>query len=234
MAEVTIAESPSPSVASPLPVECQRIHDWIASERRDKILYRAVIAALKQCAVLDSATLQALTVFKKVTAVAADNTVHLLIPPGLESLSDVTPAQRDLIVGYRQRLRMAAMRAYTLVRDEKSLETLADVMREFTKALGGVDWIAAGAIHCPNYEHYRATQLAIDTFIYTELIDDINKTAPRCAKCGCISGLHCGRCKRTNYCSVECQRSDFAAHKPTCTPSAPTPPAAAAATAAAR
>ena len=40
-----------------------------------------------------------------------------------------------------------------------------------------------------------------------------------CAKCRKSSGVEmkrCGRCRKVSYCSVECQRSDWAKHKPSC------------------
>lgn len=39
-----------------------------------------------------------------------------------------------------------------------------------------------------------------------------------CITCHCISSTHkrCFRCKETYYCSVECQRADWAHHKQTC------------------
>ncbi|KAI1121828.1 hypothetical protein F5Y10DRAFT_288030 [Nemania abortiva] len=43
-----------------------------------------------------------------------------------------------------------------------------------------------------------------------------------CASCGRDKQedgsdlLHCGRCKKVNYCSIKCQRADWGKHKPTC------------------
>jgi hypothetical protein len=41
----------------------------------------------------------------------------------------------------------------------------------------------------------------------------------RCQKCGSLGKpklLICGRCKRTNYCSVDCQKADWKTHKGAC------------------
>ena len=41
----------------------------------------------------------------------------------------------------------------------------------------------------------------------------------RCQKCGSLGKpklLSCGGCKRTNYCSVDCQKADWKTHKVTC------------------
>ncbi|KAJ7783495.1 hypothetical protein DFH07DRAFT_727660 [Mycena maculata] len=44
----------------------------------------------------------------------------------------------------------------------------------------------------------------------------------QCAKCSTQDDgdqfKRCSRCKKTVYCSVECQRADWKSHKPLCTP----------------
>ena len=45
-----------------------------------------------------------------------------------------------------------------------------------------------------------------------------------CAAVGCASeeaSSVCGRCGAVRYCSRECQRTDWKAHKPACTAAAP-------------
>lgn len=41
-----------------------------------------------------------------------------------------------------------------------------------------------------------------------------------CDRCGNYYSklLRCGRCKKANYCGVECQKQDWAKHKPNCHP----------------
>jgi hypothetical protein len=39
-----------------------------------------------------------------------------------------------------------------------------------------------------------------------------------CASCGAAAALHCSRCTRVKYCSKECQRAHWKAHRPSCAP----------------
>ena len=39
-----------------------------------------------------------------------------------------------------------------------------------------------------------------------------------CASCGAAAALHCSRCTRVKYCSKECQRTHWKAHRPSCAP----------------
>ena len=45
-----------------------------------------------------------------------------------------------------------------------------------------------------------------------------------CASCGAVAAYHCSRCTQVKYCSKECQRAHWKAHRPSCathnTPSA--------------
>lgn len=52
------------------------------------------------------------------------------------------------------------------------------------------------------------------TSITTE--KDAQKKNPRCMVCGKESTKHCSICKRVYYCTAECQRSNWKAHKPSC------------------
>ena len=39
-----------------------------------------------------------------------------------------------------------------------------------------------------------------------------------CASCGATAALHCSRCTLAKYCSKECQRAHWKAHRPECAP----------------
>ena len=39
-----------------------------------------------------------------------------------------------------------------------------------------------------------------------------------CGSCGAAASFHCSRCTRVKYCSKECQRAHWKAHKPSCAP----------------
>ncbi len=81
----------------------------------------------------------------------------------------------------------------------------------------------------PEHNGKRARVLSFDarTGRYAVALDDGKELSlkaecvarPRCAAAGCTSeeaGSVCGRCQAVWYCSRECQRTDWRAHKPAC------------------
>ena len=64
---------------------------------------------------------------------------------------------------------------------------------------------------------------------YAETVRRKEVTSSKCNYCGKVKGSNsglklytCSRCKRANYCSLECQKKDWKKHKQTCTrPAAP-------------
>jgi len=57
----------------------------------------------------------------------------------------------------------------------------------------------------------------------TTWAEPVDEKDPRaiaiCANCGCPNHLKtCGRCRKLRYCSVDCQREDWEAHKGICRP----------------
>lgn len=44
----------------------------------------------------------------------------------------------------------------------------------------------------------------------------VNAVRTACHRCGRPSDKQCTRCKVRRYCSIECQRADWPAHKPHC------------------
>ena len=52
-------------------------------------------------------------------------------------------------------------------------------------------------------------------------IEAVLKPARKCDVCNSTPAKPCARCKRTFYCSAECQKSAWKKHKKTCTTSPP-------------
>lgn len=55
---------------------------------------------------------------------------------------------------------------------------------------------------------------------YPEIFELIKTLVPKensCAHCSRPSDKRCGRCNKVHYCSVECQKHNWKAHKPNCT-----------------
>ena len=47
----------------------------------------------------------------------------------------------------------------------------------------------------------------------------LSQTSPdTCASCGAVAACHCSRCMWVKYCSKECQRAHWKAHRPSCAP----------------
>jgi tetratricopeptide (TPR) repeat protein len=82
----------------------------------------------------------------------------------------------------------------------------------------------------PEHNGKRARVLSFDarTGRYAVALDDGKELSPKaecvakagCAAAGCASeeaSSMCGRCEAVRYCSRECQRTDWKAHKPVCT-----------------
>jgi hypothetical protein len=86
----------------------------------------------------------------------------------------------------------------------------------------------------PEHNGKRARVLSFDarTGRYAVALDDGKELSLKaecvakagCAAAGCASeeaSSACGRCEAVRYCSRECQRTDWKAHKPVCTASQP-------------
>eukprot|EP01102_Stenamoeba_stenopodia_P021087 TRINITY_DN8409_c0_g1_i1.p1 TRINITY_DN8409_c0_g1~~TRINITY_DN8409_c0_g1_i1.p1 ORF type:complete len:409 (+),score=110.34 TRINITY_DN8409_c0_g1_i1:91-1317(+) len=96
-----------------------------------------------------------------------------------------------------------------------SIGLLNRVLVENSRKLRGA--LGAGRTHASKEDEsvYKNEPLFKRSFIVP-----LSKLLPPCPVCSLPAPLTCSRCKQKKYCSVACQKEDWAKHKPQCNPPA--------------
>jgi tetratricopeptide (TPR) repeat protein len=150
------------------------------------------------------------------------------------ALDDAAPLLRTAVAGFAallaggERFHMASF--FNVLISTNELADALERQRRATDAVALLD-------HAANCARQAARNVAVAVFVTPHAMQlEARRAGLRakwwCAAAGCAIGgggdtrlLRCGRCRAAAYCSAECQRAAWGAHRHVCVPAAVRPPA---------